>query len=61
MKVGSSVEKEYPLAFIVYKEILKDWIPARDEGSSEIFIFVPSFKDSPIKEVTKEVATQVSY
>ena len=57
MEVGGSVEEGYLVAFIIYKEILKDWILARDEDASKIFIFVPSFKDSPIRVVTKEVAT----
>ena len=61
MEDGGSVEEGYPLAFIIYKEILKDWIPARHKDTSGIFIFIPSFKDNPIREVTEEVAKQVGW
>ena len=61
MEVSGYVEEGYLLTFTIYKEILKDWIPARDEDSSKIFIFIPSFIGNLIREVTKEVAKQVGW
>ena len=49
------------VAFIIYDEILKDCNPTRDEDTSEIFIFIPPFKDNPIREITEEVVKQVSW
>ena len=59
MEVGGSIEEGYPVAFILYQEILKDWVPAMNEDTSNIFIFIPSFKENPIREFTKEVVKKV--
>lgn len=61
MEVDDSIEEGYPVAFSIYKEILKDWILVRDEDTSDIFIFIPPFKDSLIREVIEEVAKQVGW
>ena len=61
MEDENFVEEGYPVAFSIHKETLKDWILERDEYTFDIFIFIPSFKDNPIKEGTKEVSKQVGW
>ena len=56
MEVGSSIE-EY---FLKYSGILKDWMQARDEDVSDIFIFILGFKN-PIEEVIEDMARSVKW
>ena len=61
MEVGGSMEDEYQKIFQRYLEILKDWIPTRNEDNVKLFIFIPPFRENPIQEITEDVAKRVAF